>query len=55
MYYPQCRSQTYYVITPNGVVQSFSGVEPKELETVILEAMAGDDESSSDDKEEDEL
>lgn len=44
---------TYYIVTPSGSVQSFSGVEPLELETAVLEAM-GADESSSDDEEEEE-
>ena len=46
---------TYYVISPQGVVQSFSGVEPMDLAPAILEAMGADDsEDSEDEDEEDE-
>jgi len=30
---------TYYVVTPDGTVQSFTGVDPMDLVTPILEAM----------------
>eukprot|EP00578_Thalassiosira_sp_NH16_P010573 CAMPEP_0181113222 /NCGR_PEP_ID=MMETSP1071-20121207/20233_1 /TAXON_ID=35127 /ORGANISM="Thalassiosira sp., Strain NH16" /LENGTH=249 /DNA_ID=CAMNT_0023197247 /DNA_START=120 /DNA_END=869 /DNA_ORIENTATION=- len=35
---------TYYIVTPTGSVQSFSGVEPMELEMAVLEAMDADGE-----------
>lgn len=45
---------TYYVITPDGVVASQSGVEPMDLIPAIMEAMMGaDDDDSSDDDDED--
>ena len=49
---------TYYVVSPGGTIQSYSGVEPLELEQAILDTMNGDDESedeeSSDDSSDDE-
>ena len=46
---------TYYVVSPQGVVQSFSGVEPMDLAPTILEVMGADDsEDSEDEDEEDE-
>ena len=33
---------TYYVVRPDGTVNSYSGVEPTELKDVVLEAMGVD-------------
>jgi len=42
---------TYYVVTPEGIVASISGVEPLDLVEAVLEAMSADDSSDDDDDE----
>jgi len=43
---------TYYIVTPDGVVASQSGVERNDLVPAILEAMGAGDDSSNDDEDE---
>jgi len=44
---------TYYVVSPGGTIQSYSGVEPLELEQAILDTMNGDDDESEDEESSD--
>ncbi len=46
---------TYYVVNTQGVIQSFSGVEPMDLAPTILEVMGADDSEDSEDEDEREL